>query len=276
MRFIRYGIKGQEKPGLLEENGTIRDLTPKFDDITPDNFQDLMAVDPSIYPEAGLPDRVGVPYTGIGKIICIGLNYHAHAAETGKQAPREPIVFMKATSALNGPNDPIRLPRGSQKTDWEAELGVVIGREAKYVSENQALDHVFGYVAMNDVSERHFQAERGGQWTKGKSCDTFAPVGPWLVTRDEIPDPQAIQLTMSVNGQMRQNGSTSDMIFSVAHIISYLSQMMRLEPGDLIATGTPAGVAAGMKPPQFLKPGDTLEMTAEGLGMQRSTIEQDS
>ncbi|NSX53517.1 fumarylacetoacetate hydrolase family protein [Parasulfitobacter algicola] len=276
MRLVRYGEMGQEKPGVMDEAGQIRDLSKLFSDITPDVFDDISAINPADFPVINGTPRYGVPFRGINKIICIGLNYHDHAAETGKDVPSEPIVFMKATSALNGPYDPIRIPRGSQKSDWEVELGVVIGKDTKYVSEENALDHVFGYTLINDVSERHFQAERGGQWTKGKSCDTFAPVGPWLVTADEIADPQDLKLTTKVNDQIMQNGSTADMIFKVAHIVSYLSQMMRLEPGDIIATGTPAGVAAGIRPPQFLKPGDRLELNIDGLGTQRSVIDADS
>jgi 2-keto-4-pentenoate hydratase/2-oxohepta-3-ene-1,7-dioic acid hydratase in catechol pathway len=215
-----------------------------------------------------------VPFTGISKIIGVGLNYRDHAQETGAAIPSEPVLFMKATTAINGPFDPIILPRGSTQTDWEAELGVVIGTTARYVSERRALAHVAGYVAFHDVSERDFQKNRGGSWDKGKGCDSFAPIGPWLVTRDEIPDPQTLRVWSSVNGELRQNGNTADMIFPVAYLVSYISQFMTLLPGDVICTGTPAGVGMGMQPPQFLKAGDVVRIGVEGLGEQRQKVMQ--
>ena len=226
---------------------------------------------------AGLPKvpdgaRLGVPFTGISKIVCVGLNYADHAAETGAKIPKEPILFLKAVSSLNGPNDDIVIPRGSVKTDWEVELGVVIGTRTSYVNEQEALEHVAGYCTVNDVSEREYQSERGGQWDKGKGCDSFAPVGPWLVTRDEIADPQNLKLWTEVNGVRRQNGSTQTMIFDVRTLVSYISHFMTLMPGDIIATGTPPGVALGMKPPQYLKAGDTLRLSVEGLGEQNNRL----
>ncbi len=272
MRFLRYGEKGAEKPGVLDAEGRIRDLSGVVPDLTGAVLADPPQFDVESLPEVPGNPRLGVPVAGVGKMICIGLNYSDHAEEAGHPIPEEPIVFMKATSALNGPNDPVVLPRGSEKSDWEVELGIVIGRAAKYVSEADALSHVAGYTIVNDVSERHFQAERGGQWTKGKSCDTFGPVGPWLVTRDEVADPQSLTLSCDVNGKRCQAGSTSSMIFPVAKIVSYLSQMMSLQPGDIIATGTPPGVGMGMKPPQFLKAGDVMELEIEGLGRQRQEV----
>ncbi|OWU84277.1 2-hydroxyhepta-2,4-diene-1,7-dioate isomerase [Oceanicola sp. 22II-s10i] len=272
MKFLRYGAPGAEKPGVLDAEGRIRDLSG----VVPDLTGEVLASPPEIAVES-LPlvegdPRLGIPVAGVGKMVCIGLNYSDHAKEAGLPIPSEPIVFMKALSALTGPNDDVVLPRGAQKGDWEVELGVVIGKRAKYVTEAEALDHVAGYTIVNDVSERHFQAERGGQWTKGKSCDTFGPVGPWVVTADEVPDPQALALSCDVNGEKRQRGTTASMIFPVAHIISYLSQMMSLNPGDIIATGTPPGVGSGMKPPQFLKAGDVMELSVEGLGRQRQRV----
>jgi len=275
MKFLRYGEPGAERPGVLDAEGRIRDLSGVVDDLAGEVLGRLPEVDPATLPLVEGTPRLGVPVGGVGKMVCIGLNYSDHAAETGNPIPAEPIVFMKATSALQGPNDPVVLPRGSVKGDWEVELGVVIGRRAKYVSEAEALDHVAGYCVVNDVSERALQAERGGQWTKGKSCDTFGPVGPWLVTPDEAGDPQALSLWCDVNGERRQRGTTATMIFPVAHVISYLSQMMSLNPGDIIATGTPPGVGAGMKPQVFLKAGDVMELGVEGLGTQRQDVRAD-
>ena len=275
MKFLRYGDTGAEKPGVLDADGRIRDLSGVIPDLTGDVLAAPPSFDLDSLPVVEGTPRLGIPVANPGKMVCIGLNYSDHAAETGNPIPSEPIVFMKALSALTGPNDPVILPRGSQKGDWEVELGIVIGRRAKYVSEDEALSHVAGYTIVNDVSERHLQAERGGQWTKGKSCDTFGPVGPWVVTPDEVPDPQALALSCDVNGERRQTGTTGTMIFSVAHIISYLSQMMSLNPGDIIATGTPPGVGSGMKPPQFLKAGDVMELAIEGLGNQRQEVGAD-
>lgn len=275
MRYLRYGEIGAEKPGVLDARGRIRDLSAVIADLSGAVLDTLPLNDPEALPLVEGTPRIGVPVAGIGKIVCIGLNYSDHAAESGMAEPDEPIVFMKATSALSGPNDPVRLPRGALKGDWEVELGVVIGKTAKYVSEADALNHVAGYTIVNDVSERAFQTERGGQWTKGKSSDTFGPVGPWLVTPDEVPDPQSLGLSLDLNGARAQTGSTASMIFSVAQIISYLSQMMSLQPGDVIATGTPPGVGMGMRPQRFLKQGDVMELRVEGLGVQRQEVLQD-
>jgi 2-keto-4-pentenoate hydratase/2-oxohepta-3-ene-1,7-dioic acid hydratase in catechol pathway len=259
---------------MLDSGGTIRDLSGVVGDIDPSTVDDaniakLGALDPASLPAVGGNPRIGACVGGIGKMICIGLNYSDHAAETGATPPPEPIIFMKANSAICGPNDDVRIPRTSVKTDWEVELGFVIGKRAKYVSEADALDHVAGYCIVNDVSERAFQAERSGQWTKGKSCDTFGPTGPWLVTKDEVPDPQNLKMTCAVNGKLYQNGSTSTMIFGVKFLVHYLSQFFTLEPGDVISTGTPPGVGLGVKPdPVFLKAGDEMHLTIEGLGEQ--------
>ena len=280
MKLLRYGPVGNEKPGLLDDEGNIRDLSGIITDIAGDvltdaGLQKLAAIDPASLPLVGGTPRIGPCVGGIGKFVCIGLNYSDHAAEAGQPVPTEPIVFMKATSAVCGPNDDIEIPRTSKKTDWEVELGVVIGKRAKYVSEEEALRHVAGYCTVNDVSERHFQSERLGQWTKGKSHDTFGPIGPWLVTRDEVPDPQNLDLWLEVDGVRRQNGNTGTMIFGVATIISYLSQFMTLNVGDVITTGTPPGVGMGQKPePIFLKPGQVLELAVEGLGTQVQTTIQ--
>ncbi|PHO03604.1 2-hydroxyhepta-2,4-diene-1,7-dioate isomerase [Rhodobacteraceae bacterium 4F10] len=272
MKFLRYGDIGSEKPGVLDADGGIRDLSGVVDDLSGDVLGALPDVDPTTLPLVeGFP-RIGAPVGHVGKFLCIGLNYSDHAAEAGMDLPKEPILFMKATSAIVGPNDPVYLPRGSQKGDWEVELGVVIGKTAKYVSEAEALDYVAGYCIANDVSERAFQTERGGQWTKGKSCDGFGPIGPWLVTPDEVQDPQNLDLSLNLNGARMQTGNTQSMVFSVAHIISYLSQMMTLHPGDLIATGTPPGVGMGMKPPVYLKAGDVMDLEIEGLGHQRQEV----
>lgn len=277
MKLIRFGDAGQEKPGLVEADGTIRDLSSVIEDITGATIDDatldrIRETPPGSLPQVEDTVRIGPCVGRIGKFVCIGLNYSDHAAEAGLEVPDEPVLFMKATSCINGPNDPIVIPRGSTKTDWEVELGIVIGRETKYVDEANALDHVAGYCAVNDVSERHFQIERSGQWVKGKSADTFGPIGPWLVTRDEIADPLALPLWLTVNGEKRQDGSTATMIFSPAFIVSYVSQFMSLQPGDLISTGTPPGVGLGMNPPTFLKAGDVVELGVEGLGQQRQDV----
>ncbi|MBN9221478.1 MAG: fumarylacetoacetate hydrolase family protein [Mesorhizobium sp.] len=279
MKLLRFGPPGQERPGLLDGQGVLRDLSGVVADIRGDVLGEaalarLAALDPATLPAVEGNPRIGACVGKVGKMICVGLNYADHAKETGKEPPAEPILFMKATTALCGPDDDIEIPRGSLKTDWEVELGVVIGKRAKYVGEADALGHVAGYCVVNDVSERAFQSERGGQWTKGKSHDTFGPIGPWLVTRDEIADPQAVDLWLEVDGVRRQNGSTRTMIFGVAHLVSYISQFMTLEPGDIIATGTPPGVGLGQKPPVFLKPGQTMRLGVAGLGIQtQRTIE---
>ena len=276
MKFLRYGPAGAERPGVEDAQGHLRDLSGVVPDLSGAVLGRLATLAQTTRPEdlpvVEAPQRLGPCVGGVGKFIGIGLNYSDHAAETGAQPPEEPIVFMKATSSISGPNDPIILPRGSQKTDWEVELGVVIGRAAKYVTPQDALDHVAGYCVVNDVSERAFQTERGGQWTKGKSCDSFGPLGPWLVPPAMVGDPQALTLTLSVNGALRQQGSTARMIFPVAALISYLSQMMTLWPGDVIATGTPPGVGLGMRPQQFLRPGDVVELSIDGLGTQRQEV----
>ena len=260
---------------MLDGDGILRDMTGVVPDIAGAVLADLPRVDPAALPKVeGLP-RIGPPVGRVGKFIGIGLNYSDHAAEAGMKAPDEPIVFMKATSSIIGPNDTVCLPRGSERSDWEVELGVVIGRPAKYVTEADALRHVAGYCIVNDVSERAFQTERGGQWTKGKSCDTFGPIGPWLVTPDEVRDPQALDLTLDLNGQRMQTGTSAAMIFSVATVISYLSKMMTLHPGDVIATGTPPGVGMGMKPPRYLAEGDVMELSITGLGRQRQSVSVD-
>lgn len=275
MKLVRWGLDGQEKPGILDQTGAIRDLSSVIPDISHSILSDsgldaLRRLNLAPLPVVPAETRLGVPFAGTGKIIAIGLNYADHAEEAGLKPPAEPIVFQKATSSLCGPTDALEIPRGSLKTDWEIELGVVIGRRAKYITEADALEYVAGYCTTNDVSERHLQTERGGQWTKGKSHDTFCPVGPWLVTRDEVPDPQALVLWCEVDGHRYQNGTTAPMIFGVAHIIAYLSQMMTLLPGDLIVTGTPPGVGMGIKPePVFLRPGQIVTCEVVGLGAQR-------
>ena len=278
MKLLRYGPRGQEKPGILDADGQIRDLSGVIGDLAGDvltRLPELAALDTSTLPVVPGTPRLGACVAGTGKFICIGLNYADHAAESGLQVPPEPVIFMKATSAICGPNDPILIPRTSQKTDWEVELGVVIGKSAKYITEAEALSHVAGYCVINDVSERAFQTERAGQWTKGKSCDNFGQTGPWLVTPDEVADPQALGMWLTVNGTKVQNGSTRTMVYGVAHIIAYLSQFFTLHPGDIISTGTPPGVGMGMKPPRYLKAGDVVELGIEGLGQQRQTCEQD-
>ena len=274
MKLVRYGNAGSEKPGVIDAQGKIRDLSGHVADIggatlDPSELAKLAKVDPETLPEVSGDPRLGPCVAGVGKLICIGLNYSDHAAETGMAVPSEPIIFMKATSAIVGPNDDVLIPRKSKKTDWEVELCVVIGKKAKYVSEDEALDYVAGYCVSNDVSEREFQAERQGQWTKGKSCDTFGPIGPWMVTKDEIEDPQNLKMWLTVNGKTMQDGSSNTMVYGVKHLVSYLSQFMSLLPGDIISTGTPPGVGMGMKPPQFLKPGDVVELGIEGLGSSR-------
>lgn len=278
MKFLRYGPAGAERPGLVDGNGGLRDLSGRLPDLAGAALGDLgrfATLDPATLPLVPGTPRIGPCVGGVGKILCIGLNYADHAAESGVAVPPEPVLFLKATSAICGPNDPIRLPRGSVKTDWEVELAVVIGKAAKYVTQADALSHVAGYCVANDVSERSFQMERAGQWTKGKSCDSFAPLGPWLVTPDEVADPQNVPLWLSVNGTRVQNGSTATMIYGVAHLISYLSQVMTLHPGDVISTGTPPGVGMGMKPPRYLRAGDVVEAGIAGLGQQRQVCEAD-
>lgn len=281
MKLLRYGKAGQEKPGLLDGDGRIRDLSGVVKDIggkdiDPKSLKKLGKLDPSALPLVRGKPRLGPCVAGTGKMICIGLNYSDHAAETGATVPPEPIIFMKATSAIVGPDDDVLIPRGSKTTDWEVELGIVIGKTAKYVSEAEALDYVAGYCVIHDVSERSFQTERSGQWTKGKSCDTFGPTGPWLVTKDEAGDPQDLAMWLKVNGKTMQNGSTRTMVYGAAYLVSYLSQFMSLHPGDLISTGTPPGVGLGMKPPRYLKDGDVVELGIQGLGSQKQSIRQDA
>jgi ureidoglycolate lyase len=274
MKLLRYGPKGQEKPGMLDASGTIRDLSGVVKDIDgttigTDGLARLAGLDPSSLPAVSGNPRLGPCVGHVGKFICIGLNYADHAAESGLAVPPEPVIFMKCTSAICGPNDNVEIPRTSEKTDWEVELGVVIGKHTKYVDEQDAMDHVAGYCVINDVSERAFQAERAGQWTKGKSHDTFGPIGPWLVTKDEVPDPQNLAMWLEVDGHRYQDGSTKTMVYKVAHLVSYLSQFMSLQPGDVISTGTPPGVGMGVKPnPVYLKPGQTMRLGIEGLGEQ--------
>lgn len=279
MKLMRVGQPGQEKPAILDAEGKVRDLSAHVKDIggeaiSPEGLKKIAAIDLGTLPVLN-EERIGACVAGTGKFICIGLNFSDHAAETGATVPPEPVIFMKATSAIVGPNDNVTIPRGSEKTDWEVELGVVIGKTAKYVSEADALDYVAGYCVSHDVSERAFQTERAGQWTKGKSCDTFGPIGPWLVTKDEIADPQNLGMWLKVNGQTMQNGSSKTMVYGVAHVVSYLSQFMSLHPGDVISTGTPPGVGMGMKPPRYLKAGDVVELGIEGLGSQKQTFVAD-
>ena len=278
MKLLRVGPEGREKPAILDAEGKIRDLSGRVPDfataaVSLSALDAIRAIDLSSLPVIDAPERVGACLASVPNFFCIGLNYAKHAAETGATPPAEPIIFNKTTSCLSGPNDPVIIPRKSVKTDWEVELGVIIGRETLYVSEEDALDYVAGYCTINDVSEREFQIERGGQWTKGKSAPTFGPIGPYFVTADEVPDPQALRLTLSLNGKVVQDSDTSDMIFTVRQIVSYMSQFMKLMPGDIIATGTPSGVGMGMKPQRFLQPGDVMELEVEGLGKQRQTAE---
>jgi 2,4-diketo-3-deoxy-L-fuconate hydrolase len=277
MKLVRYGNPGKEKPGLIDADGKLRDLSGVIKDIGPAQLSDAALAKLRRLKTANLPlvrgkPRMGSPVTGVGKFVAIGLNYADHAAEAGMPIPKEPIIFMKVPSCIQGPNDPVMLPKNSVKTDWEVELGIVIGTRARYVSQKDALNFVAGYCTINDVSEREFQIERGGTWDKGKCCDTFGPIGPWLVTRDDVPNPQKLDMWLEVNGKRMQTGSTKTMIFGAAKIVSYVSQFMTLEPGDVICTGTPPGVGMGMKPPTFLKKGDVVSLGITGLGEQCQTI----
>jgi 2-keto-4-pentenoate hydratase/2-oxohepta-3-ene-1,7-dioic acid hydratase in catechol pathway len=279
MRLLRFGPKGREKPGMIDKDGALRDLSAEIDDIAGGALADsalqrLREIDPASLPVVEGNPRIGSCVGQVGKFICIGLNYDDHAAESKMAIPDEPIVFFKATSAISGPSDPIEIPRGATKTDWEIELAVVIGKETKYVAVEDALTHVAGYCIANDVSERDFQLRRSGQWVKGKSADTFGPIGPWLVTRDEIADPQNLKMTLDVNGRRMQDGSTRTMHFTVAEVVSYLSQFMSLQPGDVISTGTPPGVGMGQTPEVYLKAGDQMVLAIEGLGEQRYGVVQ--
>jgi 2-keto-4-pentenoate hydratase/2-oxohepta-3-ene-1,7-dioic acid hydratase in catechol pathway len=279
MRLCRYGDRGSEKPGLIDAQGRLRDLSGHVADISGPLLADLSVlrgVDPSSLPLVPGTPRFGAAVAGVGKFICIGLNYSDHAAESGMAVPPEPVIFAKYTSAICGPNDPIIIPRGSEKTDWEVELAFVIGKPGKYISEADARDHVAGFMVCNDVSERAFQTERSGQWSKGKSSDNFGPIGPWLVTRDEVPDPGNLHMWLDVNGKRMQDGSTATMVYKVPFLVSYLSQFFTLHPGDVVSTGTPPGVGLGMKPPQYLKPGDVVELGIEGLGQQRQVCVADT
>ncbi|MBP2234288.1 2-keto-4-pentenoate hydratase/2-oxohepta-3-ene-1,7-dioic acid hydratase in catechol pathway [Sinorhizobium kostiense] len=278
MKLLRYGPEGLEKPGVLDADGRIRDLSGVIADIAGPAIADFAwarGLDIDSLPVVDGSPRLGACVAGTGKFICIGLNYADHAAESGLEVPPEPVIFMKATSAITGPNDDVIIPRGSVATDWEVELGVVIGKKAKYVTQAEAMDHVAGYCVINDVSERDFQTKRSGQWTKGKSCDSFGPIGPWLVTRDEIGNPQSLRMWLAVNGATKQNGTTETMVYGVSYLVSYLSQFMTLHPGDVISTGTPPGVGLGFKPPQYLKAGDVIELGIEGLGTQKQVVVAD-
>ncbi|MEO8248784.1 MAG: fumarylacetoacetate hydrolase family protein [Burkholderiales bacterium] len=277
MKLVRYGNPGKEKPGLIDEGGTLRDLSKVVKDIDPDQLgaaalAKLAKLKTDKLPAVRGKPRMGCPVAGVGKFIAIGLNYADHAAESGLPIPPEPVVFTKAISCIQGPDDPVMLPKGSKKSDWEVELGVVIGTRARYVSAKDALNFVAGYCTINDVSEREFQIERGGTWDKGKGCDTFGPIGPWLVTKDEVPNPQRLDMWLDLNGKRMQTGNTKTMIFNIAKIVSYLSQFMTLLPGDVITTGTPPGVGLGMKPPLYLKKGDVMTLGIEGLGEQRQEV----
>jgi 2,4-diketo-3-deoxy-L-fuconate hydrolase len=278
MKLMRHGAKGSERPAIIDADGQLRDLSSVLADIGaadlhPASLAKLAALDLARLPVVERPGRIAPPYAGLGKFICVGLNYADHAAESGLAVPPEPVIFMKASSAVIGANDAVVLPRDSQKSDWEVELGVVIGTRARYVTQNAALGHVAGYCVVNDLSERAYQLERGGTWDKGKGCDTFGPIGPWLVTADEVPDPQNLALWLEVNGKRVQDGHTGTMVFGVAHLISYISRFMTLAPGDIISTGTPPGVGMGQKPaPIYLKPGDTMRLGIAGLGEQRQTV----
>ncbi|WP_020201523.1 fumarylacetoacetate hydrolase family protein [Cupriavidus sp. WS] len=277
MKLVRWGQPGAEKPGVLDNEGQVRSLVGVVDDwhgaaLADDSLARVAALDPRTLPAVAPGERLGPCVGAVGKLVCVGLNYTDHAKEANMAAPKEPILFLKATSSINGPFDPVEIPRDAQKVDWEVELGIVIGKTARYVTKEDALAHVAGYCVVNDVSERAFQLERGGQWDKGKAADTFGPLGPWLVTADEVPDPQALALWLEVDGVRRQDGSTRDMIFGAAELVSYISQFMSLQPGDVIATGTPAGVGMGLKPPVYLQPGQTMTVGIAGLGEQRSTV----
>lgn len=278
MKLLRYGPAGAEKPGLLDAEGAIRDLSAHLADLTPEALSDdtlarLRALDPATLPRVPGTPRLGVPVAGVRQLLAIGLNYRQHAAEAGMAVPNEPVIFFKAITSLSGPDDDVVLPEHSEMTDWEIELAVVIGRTARRVAEADALDHVAGYTIANDVSERDWQAQRGGSWSKGKSFDTFCPLGPWLVTRDEIADPQALAMTLTVDGEVRQRSSTADMIFNVRQLIAYCSRFMTLLPGDVVITGTPQGVGLGMKPPRFLRAGERMQLTIEGLGQQTQRVQ---
>ena len=277
MKLVRYGNPGKEKPGLIDEGGTLRDLSAAVKDIGPEQLGDaalarLAKLKTDKLPAVRGKPRMGSPVARVGKFIAIGLNYADHAAESGLPIPPEPVVFMKAISCIQGPNDPVMLPKGSKKSDWEVELGIVIGTRARYVSNKDALDYVAGYCTINDVSEREYQIERGGTWDKGKGCDTFGPIGPWLVTKDEVPNPQKLDMWLDLNGKRMQTGNSKTMIFTCAKIVSYVSQFMTLEPGDVITTGTPPGVGLGMKPPLYLKKGDVMTLGIQGLGEQRQEV----
>lgn len=276
MKLLRYGPSGAEKPGLMDDHGVIRDLSAHIEDVAGDTLLDdklnhLRSLDPSSLPPVDSASRIGPCVGKVGKFICVGLNYADHAAESGMDVPPEPVLFFKATSAISGPHDDVIIPKGSQKTDWEVELGIVIGKEARYVSELDAMDHVAGYCVVNDLSEREFQIERAGQWVKGKSADTFGPIGPWLVTRDEVEDPQNLSMWLEVDGHRYQNGSTRTMVYGVRHLVHYISQFMSLQPGDIITTGTPPGVGMGQNPQVYLKAGQTMKLAIEGLGQQQQT-----
>ena len=277
MKLLRHGPKGAEKPALVDAQGKLRDLSSVLPDIenetlSPRSLQRLREIDIANLPVVSKPGRMAPPWKGCGKFVAVGLNYADHAAESGLPIPNEPVLFMKTTSCIVGCNDAVVLPKGSVKGDWEVELGIVIGSKTRYVAQADALKHVAGYCVVNDVSEREYQIERGGQWDKGKGCDTFGPIGPWLVTTDEVPDPQNLTMQLDLNGKRQQYGSTRTMIFGVAHLVSYISEFMTLYPGDLITTGTPPGVGLGMKPPQYLKPGDTMRVTIQGLGEQNQRV----
>ncbi|MCO5095917.1 MAG: fumarylacetoacetate hydrolase family protein [Rhodocyclaceae bacterium] len=277
MKLVRYGNNGQEKPGLIDEEGKLRDLSVAIETIdqatlSPQGLNSLRSIAPDSLPRVKGTPRLGVPFTGISKIVGVGLNYSDHAKEAGMPIPSEPILFMKATTCISGPSDPLLLPPGSVKTDWEVELAIVIGSVARHVPLEQALEHVAGYCVANDVSEREYQLERGTQWDKGKGCDTFGPLGPWLVTRDEVPDPQDLHLWLELNGQRVQDGSTANMVFGCAELVAYISRFMTLLPGDVIVTGTPPGVGLGMKPQRFLQAGDTLRLGIDGLGVQEQVV----
>jgi 2-keto-4-pentenoate hydratase/2-oxohepta-3-ene-1,7-dioic acid hydratase in catechol pathway len=280
MKLVRYGSAGAEKPGVIDTDGGIRDLSGVVRDVggdalLPDSLARLKGIDPATLPRVDGSPRLGPCVAGVGKFLCVGLNYSDHAAESGMKVPAEPIIFMKATSSIVGPNDDLAIPRGSQKTDWEVELGVVIGKTAKYVDEASAIDHVAGFCVVHDVSERAFQLEGTGQWVKGKSADTFGPIGPWLVTPDEVPDCQDLDMWLEVDGQRYQNGNTRTMVFSVRYLVSYLSRFMSLRPGDIISTGTPPGVGHGMKPPVYLRAGNVVRLAVAGLGEQRQRVVAD-
>ncbi|WP_283178548.1 fumarylacetoacetate hydrolase family protein [Gemmobacter sp. 24YEA27] len=279
MKLVRYGARGAEKPGLIDEDGKLRDLSGHVADIAGDVLADLSVlakIDPATLPLVAGNPRLGACVGQTGKFICIGLNYSDHAAESGMAVPPEPVIFAKYTSAICGPDDPILIPRGSDKTDWEVELAIVIGKRAKYVSEADAMDHVAGYCVCNDVSERAYQIERSGQWSKGKSSDNFGPIGPWLVTRDEVKDHDNLHMWLKVNGETMQDGTSATMVYKIPFLVSYLSQFFTLHPGDVISTGTPPGVGLGMKPPRYLKAGDVVELGIEGLGTQRQICENDA